>query len=106
MIQGLGPLAEQATAARAGTQGSKAASGAVVDVAALETALRALADGVRKSDPEAEGALEQVRGALRGSRAPEVERIAGALDVFDFREAARALAALAEAEGIRIDAES
>ena len=50
-----------------------------MDRAALETALRALADHVRKNDPAAEGALEQVRGALNGSRGKEVERIAQAL---------------------------
>jgi hypothetical protein len=72
-----------------------------VDRRALEAALRELADLVRKSDPEAEGALDRVRGALRGARAKEVQRIAGALDLFDFRGAAKALAALAEAEGIR-----
>ena len=71
-----------------------------MDRASLETALRALAELVRKNDPEAEGALDQVRGALHGSRTSEVERIAQALDLFDFRGAAKALTALAEAEGI------
>ena len=103
VIQGLGPLAEQAAAARVGTEGLRAGSPAAVDRPALETALRALADRVRKSDPEAEGALERVRRALGGSRAGEVERIAQALDLFDFRGAAKALSALAEAEDIRIE---
>jgi HPt (histidine-containing phosphotransfer) domain-containing protein len=103
VIQGLAPLAEQAAAARVGTESLRAVSPAAVDSAALETALRALADRVRKSDPEAEGALERVRGTLGGARAREVESIARALDLFDFRGAANALAALAEAEGIRIE---
>ena len=46
--------------------------------------------------------MEQVRGALKGSRAKEVGRIAGALDLFDFRGAAKALTALAEAEGVPV----
>ena len=71
-----------------------------MDRPALEAALRALSDLLRKSDPEAEGALDEVRGALKGSRAKEVERIAQALDLFDFKGAAKALAALADAEGI------
>ena len=71
-----------------------------VDRAALETALRTLAELVRKNDPEAENALEQVRVALNGSRPKEVERIARALDMFDFRGATKALTALAEAEGL------
>jgi HPt (histidine-containing phosphotransfer) domain-containing protein len=101
VINGLGPLADQAAAARAATESPGAAAGAAVDRRALEAALRELADLVRKSDPEAEGALDRVRGALRGARAKEVQRIAGALDLFDFRGAAKALAALAEAEGIQ-----
>jgi two-component system, sensor histidine kinase and response regulator len=102
VIKGLEPLAEQAAAARAETEASGAGSGGAVDRAALETALRALADLVRMNDPEAEGALGQVRGALNGSRTREVERIAQALDLFDFRGAAKALTALAEAEGISV----
>jgi hypothetical protein len=73
-----------------------------VDRPALETALRSLADLVRKNDPEAEGALEHVRGVLKGARGKEVERIAQALDMFDFRGATKALTALADAEGIPI----
>jgi HPt (histidine-containing phosphotransfer) domain-containing protein len=103
VIEGLGPLAEQAAAARVGTESLRAGSEVAVDRPALETALRALADRVRKSDPEAESALERIRGALAGSRAREVERIAQALDLFDFRGATRALTALAEAEGIQIE---
>jgi PAS domain S-box-containing protein len=102
VIDGLGPLAEQAAAARAGAEAPGSGSGGAVDRAALETALRALADLVRKNDPEAEGALGQVRGALNGSRTREVERIAEALDLFDFRGAAKALTALAEAEGMSV----
>ena len=102
VIKGLEPLAEQAAAARAEAEASGAGPGGAVDRPALETALRALADLVRKNDPEAEGALEHVRGALKGSRAKEVERIAQALDLFDFRGAAKALTALAEAEGIPV----
>ena len=102
VIKGLEPLAERAAAARAETEASGTGPGGAVDRPALETALRALAALVRKNDTEAEAALEQVRAALKGSRAREVERIAGALDLFDFRGAARALTALAEAEGIPV----
>jgi two-component system sensor histidine kinase/response regulator len=102
VIQGLGPLAEQAAATRPQTEAPDVGSGAAVDRPALETALRRLADLVRRNDPEAEGALEHVRGALQGTRGREVERIAQALDRFDFRGAARALAALAEAEGVPV----
>jgi PAS domain S-box-containing protein len=100
VIKGLGPLAEQAATARAEVEASGSGPGAAVDRHALEKALRMLADLVRKNDPEAEGALEHVRSALKGARAKEVERIAQALDLFDFRGAARALTALAEVEGI------
>jgi PAS domain S-box-containing protein len=102
VIAGLGPLAEQAAAVRAEAEASGAGSGGTVDRPALEAALRTLADLVRRNDPEAEGALEQVRAALNGSRSKEVGRIAQALDLFDFRGAAKALTALAEAEGIPI----
>ena len=100
VIKGLEPLAEQAAAARAETEASGAGPVGAVDRPALETSLRALADLVRKNDPEAESALEHVRVALKGSRAKEVDRIAQALDLFDFRGAAKALTALAEAEEI------
>jgi hypothetical protein len=73
-----------------------------MDRTALETALRTLAECVRKNDPEAERVLEPVRVALNGSRPKEVERIAQALDLFDFRAATKALTALAEAEGLRL----
>jgi CheY-like chemotaxis protein len=102
VIQGLKPLVEQGAAARAEAETSAAESAGAVDRSALETALRALADLVRKNEPEAEIALETVRSALRGTRGKEVERIAQALDLFDFRAAARALAVLAEAEGVPV----
>jgi CheY-like chemotaxis protein len=102
VINGLAPLAKQAADARAATESSGAASGTTVDRPALEAGLRALADLVRKNDPDVEGSLESVRGALKGLRAKELQRIAGALDLFDFRGAARAITALAEAEGIPI----
>jgi CheY-like chemotaxis protein len=102
VIQGLAPLAEQAAAARAEAEVSGAESSGAVDRSALETALRALADLVRKNEPEAESVLENVRIALRGTRSKEVQRIAQALDLFDFRAAAKALAALAEAEGVPV----
>jgi two-component system sensor histidine kinase/response regulator len=100
VIDGLEPVVRQAEAARAEAEAPGAQLREGVDGAALETALRTLAEFVRKNDPEAENALEQVRVALNGSRAKEVERIARALDMFDFRGAAKALTALAEAEGL------
>jgi two-component system, sensor histidine kinase and response regulator len=100
VIQGLEPLAHQAEAAQAEARSSEAPTGAGVDSASLEAALRELSNLLRKNDPEAETALERVRGALRGTRGPDVERVARALDMFDFREATKALSALAEAVGI------
>src|SRR5215468_10679105 len=100
VIRGLEPLARQAAAAPA--QASRAGSGDVVDRHALATSLRALADLIRKNNPEAENVLEQVRAALEGSHVEAVDRIAQALDGFDFRGAMKALAALADAEGIPV----
>jgi two-component system sensor histidine kinase/response regulator len=100
VIRGLEPLARQASTAPA--QASRAASQGVVDRHALATSLSALADLIRKNNPDAESVLEQVRAALEGSRFEAVDRIAGALDVFDFRGAMKALAALADAEGIPV----
>ena len=100
VIRGLEPLARQAAAATA--QASRARSGDVVDRHALATSLRALADLIRKNNPEAENVLEQVRAALEGSHVEAVDRIAQALDGFDFRGAMKALAALADAEGIPV----
>ncbi len=102
VIRGLEPLARQAATARAEAEASGAGSGGAVDRPALESALRALADRVRKNDPEAEDALEHVRGVLKGARTREVERIAQALDLFDFRGATKALTALADAEGVSL----
>jgi signal transduction histidine kinase/CheY-like chemotaxis protein/HPt (histidine-containing phosphotransfer) domain-containing protein len=100
IIRGLEPLARQAAAAPA--KASRAGSGDVVDRHALATSLRALADLVRKNNPEAENALEQVRAALKGSHTDDVDRVAQALDVFDFRGAMKALNALAKAEGVPV----
>jgi two-component system sensor histidine kinase/response regulator len=102
VVNGLAPLAGRDAAARAAAESQPSVSGAVVDRAALDAALRALADLVRKNDPEAEAALDQLRAALNGSRTRDVDRVAAALDLFDFRGAAKALTALAEAEGISL----
>ncbi len=102
VIRGLGSLVEQAAAE---PDGVVAGSEGVVDRSALETGVRVLAERIRKNDPEAEVDLEKVRKALAGTRASEMQRIARALDVFDFRGAAQALGALAEVEGIRIGME-
>ncbi|WP_406694780.1 response regulator [Singulisphaera sp. Ch08] len=102
VIQGLEPFAQEAVAARAEAQASGPRSGEVVDRSALETSLRALAELVLKNNPDAEEALEHVRAALKGSRDPEVERIAQALDLFDFRGAGKAVVSLAAAEGISL----
>ena len=100
VIDGLEPLVRQAEAARREAEAPGLQLGQGVDGAALETALRTLAEFARKHDPEAENALEQVRVALNGSRPKEVERIVRALDTFDFRAATKAITALAEAEGL------
>ena len=55
-----------------------------------------------KNDPEADIALEQLRSVLKGARPREVDRIAQALDLFDFRTAAKAITGLAEAENIAL----
>ena len=94
------PLRSSSRAERAEAEAAEAGSGNTVDRPALETVLRELAELVRKNDPEAENALEGLRGVLKGARPKEVERIAQALDLFDFRAAAKALTALAEAERI------
>jgi HPt (histidine-containing phosphotransfer) domain-containing protein len=100
VIRGLEPLAQQAAAAPA--QASMAGSGDGVDRHALETSLRTLAELVRKSNPDAESVLEHVRAALKGTHTEAVDRVAQALDVFDFRGTMKALTALAEAEGVPI----
>src|SRR5262249_22214016 len=100
VIRGLEPLARPAAAAPA--RASRAGSGDVVDRHALATSLRALADLIRKNNPDAENVLEQVRAALDGSHGEAVDRIAQALDGFDFRGAMKALMALADAEGIPV----
>ena len=102
VIRGLEPFARRAETARAEAEVSGAGARGPVDRPALESALRALADRVRKNDPEAEDALGHVRGMLKGARNKEVKRIAQALDLFDFRGAARALTALADAEGVSL----
>jgi hypothetical protein len=71
-----------------------------VDRAALESSIRELSRLVRSNNPDAEAALEGVRAALKGARGKEVEGVAQALDMFDFRGAEKALADLATAEGV------
>jgi HPt (histidine-containing phosphotransfer) domain-containing protein len=100
VIRGLEPLARQAASAH--DQASRTESGDVVDRHALETSLRALADLIRKNNPDAENVLEQVRAVLEGSNTEAVDRIAQALDGFDFRGAMKALATVADAEGVPI----
>jgi CheY-like chemotaxis protein len=100
VIRGLEPLARQAAAVSA--QASRAGSGDVVDRHALATSLRALADLIRKNNPDAENVLEQVRAVVEGSHVEAVDRIAQALDGFDFRGAMKALAALADSEDIQV----
>ncbi|MHB8866142.1 MAG: Hpt domain-containing protein, partial [Pirellulaceae bacterium] len=103
VIKGLEPLAQHAKAKRTEAEVTEGGSAIIADRPAIKTVLRELGELVRKSDPEAEMALERLRGALQGLRGKELERIAQALDLFDFRAAAKALAALAEAEGIPLE---
>jgi two-component system sensor histidine kinase/response regulator len=102
VVYGLAPAAAQAAAKRAPAESAELVSGSVVERSALEPAIMELAALVRKNDPEAEDALERLRGVLKHTRHGELNRIAAALDLFDFRGAAKALNALAEAEGIPI----
>jgi two-component system sensor histidine kinase/response regulator len=101
VIHGLEPLVKKPVAARANTKGPEVAATSAVDRPALETVVRNLSELIRRHDPQAEGALEQIRPALKGARSKEVDQIAQALELFDFRRAANALSALAEAEGVR-----
>jgi HPt (histidine-containing phosphotransfer) domain-containing protein len=101
VMEGLEPLAQQAKTRLSEAELAEAASSGVADRPAFEAAIRELAELVRKNDPEAEVALERLRSALRGARRKEVERIAQALDLFDFRAAAKALAALADVEKVQ-----
>ncbi len=101
VIRGLAPLAAEAAEAGAATKAAAPAP-AGIDRAALEASLRGLSERIRKNDPDAEQALEDVRAALGGARAKEFDKVALAVDNFDFRGAARALKALAESEGIAI----
>lgn len=102
VIRGLEPVAQQARAKRAEAEAAEANAESNVDRLALESALRTLAELVRKNDPEADSALERLRGVLKGARPKEVDRIAQALDLFDFRTAAKAISGLAEAEKIAL----
>jgi len=98
VVEGLAPLARETAVARASTGGADGA----VDRTALEASLRELSALVRTNNPDAENALEHVRAALKGARREEVEGVAQALDLFDFRGAAKAVASLAAAEGVSL----
>jgi two-component system, sensor histidine kinase and response regulator len=102
VIHGLEPLVQQPQAERTEAEVAAADAESNVDRPALEAALRTLAQLVSKNDPEAESALEALQGVLRGARPSEVDRIAQALDLFDFRTAAKAIVGLAEAEKIAL----
>jgi len=62
---------------------------------ALSAALKTLAEMVRKNNPEAEAALENVTSLCRGQWATTTRRIGNAVDSFDFKGALRALQELA-----------
>jgi CheY-like chemotaxis protein len=100
VIHALAPLVESSAAVRANTERSEITASDAVDRHALETAVRTLSELIRRHDPQAEGALEQIRTAVKGAHHNEMDQIAEALELFDFRRAANALGALAEAEGI------
>ncbi|HBO44522.1 MAG TPA: diguanylate cyclase, partial [Planctomycetaceae bacterium] len=100
VINGLEPLARQARAKRAEADAAPTGPAGDVDRPAIEAAVRELAALIRKNNPDAENALERLRDVLKGTRSKEVDRVALALDSFDFRGASEALSALAEAEKI------
>jgi PAS domain S-box-containing protein len=102
VIRGLEPVAQRARAARAEAEAAKTDAEGRVDRSAFESALRTLAELVSKNDPEADHALEHLRSVLKGARQKEVDRIAQALDLFDFRSAAKAITGLAEAEKVAL----
>jgi HPt (histidine-containing phosphotransfer) domain-containing protein len=73
-----------------------------IDRASLKKSLRELSTLLRRNDPEAQDVLEVVRGLLKGSRRREIDRIAQALDRFDFRGAVSAVIQLAAIEAIEL----
>jgi two-component system sensor histidine kinase/response regulator len=103
VIDGLKELARAADEVAARRTNVSAEAVSAIDRLALEAALRTLAERVRKNDPEAEAALETVRNVLGNSRSQETERIARALDIFDFRGAVKVINALAQSEGITLE---
>ena len=62
---------------------------------ALGSALKSLAEMVRKNNPEAEVALENVTALCRGQWSVITRRIGNAVDSFDFKGAMKALQELA-----------
>jgi CheY-like chemotaxis protein len=105
IVEGLGPLAREAEEARAEAEASGGPADGAVDRDALESSIRELSRLVRSNNPDAEAALEGVRAALNGARGKEVEGVAQALDMFDFRGAEKALADLATVEGVPLGTE-
>ncbi len=68
---------------------------AEVDHEALGTAMKVLAELLRKNNPEAEAALETVTALCVGQWAGRIQRLGLALDRFDFKAAIKALEELA-----------
>ena len=103
VIAGIAPLIQQAAALRARQEVAQAEAPGDFDRTALEAALRTMLPLLRKSDPEAESVLDQVRDALKGTHANELDRITQALDNFDFKQAAKALTTLADTTKVSIE---
>jgi HPt (histidine-containing phosphotransfer) domain-containing protein len=99
VIAGLAGMDEQDQAAKAET----AEAGGEMDKTALVQAIGNLAAMLAKNNPDAENALEEVRTALAGQFGAEADRIAGALDMFDFKGASTALSELAQAVDITLE---
>jgi two-component system sensor histidine kinase/response regulator len=73
-----------------------------VNLEALNRALKTLVEMVRKNNPEADTALENVTALCRGQWAVTTRRIGDAVDSFDFKGAMKALEELADEANIAL----
>ena len=81
----------------------QADQGGDVDPEALAAAMRQLAALLDRNNPEAEYALEKLRGLLGGKMATEAKALADKLDMFDFKGARGVLETMAEGQDVALE---
>ena len=103
VLGALGAFVAERVRAEAERLAGQAGKGGGADPETLAAAMRELAALLDRNNPEAEYALEKMRGLLGGGMAMEAKALADKLDMFDFKGARGVLGTMAEGLNVALE---